>query len=102
MKDIKLKTGSMAKWIVVKCVSGYGTDLISKMKVNEDGTYPVEFKVCGVELDFERFTERLDKELNEFIDDRAKEILCEKYNNLVREIDEIQDALEHHEKLFGE
>ena len=102
MNDIKLKAGSMAKWIIVKCISGYDTDLISKMKVNNDGTYPVEFKVGGVELDFERFTERLDRELNDFIDERAREILCEKYNNLVREIDKIQDVLEHHEKMLSD
>ena len=69
--------------------------------MNEDGSYPVVFSVGGVELDFSTVAKRIDESVNMLVEDKAKELLNNKYGKLIKEIEEIQDKLEEQKgKIF--
>lgn len=93
MINYKPKHGDMEMWLILAAMN-HDFELLDKMKVNPDGTYPVKFEVGGVELDFSKVAERIDKEINEMIKEKAEKLLNEKYNSLIEEIYDIQERLE--------
>ena len=79
MINYKPKYGDMEMWLILAAMSHdfeHDFDLLNKMKVNPDGTYPVKFEVGGVELDFSKVAERIDKEINEMVKKAANGDEC--------------------------
>lgn len=92
---------TMEMWVVCAAIEE-NRDIISKMKKNEDGSYPVLFTVGGVELSFEKLCRRLNEETNNLALEKAKELVDEKYGAVFEELEDIRDRLEHQKKeLFS-
>ena len=99
--------GSMEMWLVTAAI-GKNHKLIDEMQRNEDGSYPVIFSVGGMKLDFHRVAERFEQEvnriensINERAMEKAKELLNEKYDGLIKELIDIQEEIKHQKvKLF--
>ena len=95
------KHGSMEMWVVCAALGG-DSELLDKMKKNEDGSYPVVLSVGGVELDFSRFCKRVDEATQELAMEKAKELVDEKYSTVINELEDIRERLEHQKKeLFS-
>ena len=95
------KHGSVEMWVVCEAI-GKNHDLIDKMQKNEDGSYTVVFTVGGIELDFNRLCERIDKATQELALEKAKEIVDGKYSDLINELYDIQERIEQQKKeLFA-
>lgn len=106
MSNFKAESGTIEMWLICTAI-GKNHELIDKMKKNADGTYPVVFSVGGVELDFYRVAERIQKEIdiinnsiNERAMQKAEELIKEKYDNLIGELIDIQERIEHQKKKF--
>lgn len=93
------KRDSMAMWIICESI-GRDSALVDKMQKNPDGSYPVKFEVGGVELDFSRFTERLEKTLDQMVAEKAQSLLDEKYDSLLGEVYDIQKRLGEQKNKF--
>jgi hypothetical protein len=70
------------------------------MSKSEYGLKDVKFTVGGIELDFENVVKRIEELFDWEIEEKAKEILSEKYDGLIEEIDEIKARIEKHETAF--
>lgn len=99
--NFKPEHGSMEMWLVCSAMGkGKGTDLIDKMQKNEDGTYPVEFKVGGVELDFSLVAKRIEEQVDELVASKAQVLLDKRYEDLIGEIVDIQERLKEQKERF--
>lgn len=95
------KHHSIETWLVCTALGG-NMELFHKMKKNEDGSYPVVLTVGGVELNFSRFCNRLDEEIQRLTMEKAKELVDTKYGTVFEELEEIRKRLEHQKKeLFS-
>ena len=100
MTNYKPKHGDMEMWIICVALKGQH-ELIDTMKKNEDGSYPVVFSVGGVELDFSTVAKRVDEQISAMVEEKARELLDQKYDDLMGEIIDIQERIKHQkEKLF--
>ena len=94
------KHGDMEMWMICVAIKGHH-ELIDKMEKNEDGSYPVVFSVGGVELDFCEVAKRVDEQISSMVEEKAKELLDDRYEELMGEIIDIQERIKHQkEKLF--
>ena len=99
MTNVKPKRDSLEMWLILTSV-GKDVDLINQMKKDEDGSYQVEFKVGGLELDFNNVVERLDKSLDDLVVRKATELLQDKYSDIINDIQDIQDRISHQKERF--
>ena len=99
MSNFTPNRDSMAMWIICESI-GRDSALVDKMQKNPDGSYPVKFEVGGIELDFSKFTDRLEKTLNQMVTEKAQSLLNEKYDSLLGEICDIQKRLEEQKNKF--
>ena len=90
---------NMAQRIVLESI-GPNRHLIDKMKQNDEGTFDVILTVGGVQLDFDRFAEVIEKQLEEFIEGEAQALLDKKYADLVCEIEDIQERIQGQKEKF--
>lgn len=97
MTNYKPKHGDMEMWMICVAIKGH-RELIDKMERNEDGSYSVVFSVGGVELDFSAVARRVDEQINTMVEEKAKELLNQKYEKLMGEIFDIQERIEHQKK----
>ena len=51
MQSWKPNSKSIEMWLVTTAI-GKQHNLIDKMQKNEDGSYPIQFSIGGIELDF--------------------------------------------------
>ena len=86
-------------WIICTAI-GKDHDLISKMKKNEDGTYPVLFSVGGIGLDFGNVAKRIEEIFDDAVTDKAQELLNTKYSDLLNELADIQERVENQKQRF--
>jgi cysteine sulfinate desulfinase/cysteine desulfurase-like protein len=70
MNKFDVTKRDMANRIVLESI-GPNHHLIDQMKQNDDGTFDVVLTVGGVQLDFDRFAEVIEKQLEEFIEGEA-------------------------------
>lgn len=91
--------GDTKMWIVCTAV-GKDHDLIGEMARNADGSYPVFFSVGGVELDFDNVVKRLEENFVEAVTKKAQELLDNKYNDLLNEIDDMQERIKEQKARF--
>ena len=94
MINYKPKHGDMEMWLICTAI-GEKSELLDKMKKNEDGSYPIVFTVGGVEVDFTRVAKRIDEQINNLVEEKAKEFVAEKYESLFEELNDIQERLEN-------
>lgn len=99
MTNVKPKRDSLEMWLILTSV-GKDVDLINQMKKDEDGSYQVEFKVGGLELDFNNVVERLDKSLDDLVARKATELLQDKYSDIINDMQDIQDRISHQKERF--
>ena len=106
MSSFKPESGTTEMWLVCTAI-GKNHRLIDEMQKNADGTYPVVFSVGGVELDFHKVAERIQEEIdriessvNERAMQKAEELIKEKYDNLIGELMDIQERIEHQKEMF--
>lgn len=90
---------NMAQRIVLESI-GSNHHLIDKMKLNDEGTFDVILTVGGVQLDFDRFAEVVEKQLEELIEGEAQALLDKKYADLVCEIEDIQERIQGQKERF--
>lgn len=89
----------MGKHIILESI-GPNHHLIDQMKHNEDGTFDVVLTVGGVELDFNLFAKVVDEQLATLIEKKARQILESKYSDLIDEISDMQERIQHHKDKF--
>lgn len=94
-----LMTEDIRMWIVCEAI-GIDHHLIEKMEKNEDGSYPVFFSVGGVELEFNNVGKRIEECFNDAVIKKAQELLDNKYNDLLNEIDDIQGRIKKQKERF--
>ena len=71
------------------------------VKSEKDGTYPVKFEVGGVELDFSVVAKRIEDSIDGLVASKAQEFLDDKYENLIKGINDIQERIyDQKEKFF--
>ena len=99
MNKFDVTKRNMAKRIVLESI-GSNHHLIDKMKINEDGTYDVVLTVGGVQLDFDRFAEVIEKQLEELIEGEAQALLDKKYLDLICELEDIQTRIQEQKEKF--
>lgn len=90
---------NMGLHIILESI-GANHDLINQMKKNDDGTYDVTLTVGGVELDFNRFSEVVERQLSDLVEKKAQDLLSRKYSNLIDEISDIQERIEDQKEKF--
>ena len=93
MNKFDVTKRNMAKRIVLESI-GSNHHLIDQMKQNADGTFDVVLTVGGVQLDFDRFAEVIEQQLEELIEGEAQALLDKKYADLVCEIEYIQERIQ--------
>lgn len=86
-------------WVVCTAV-GKDHHLIEKMKKDEDGNYPVFFSVGGVELNFDNVAKRIEECFADAVTKKAQELLDEKYDDLLNEIDDMKERVKEQKEKF--
>lgn len=86
-------------WIVCTAV-GEDFNLIDKMKKNEDGSYPIFFSVGGIELDFDNVVKRIEESFDKAVQNKAQELIDEKYNDLINELCDMQERIKEQKQRF--
>ena len=99
MNKFDVTKRDMAHRIVLESI-GLNYHLIDQMKRNDDGTFDVVLTVGGVQLDFDRFAEVIEKQLEELIEGEAQALLDKKYADLVCEIEDIQERIQGQKERF--
>ena len=99
MNKFNVMERNMATRIVLESI-GSNHHLIDQMKQNDDGTFDVVLTVGGVQLDFDRFTEVIENQLEELIEGEAQALLDKKYADLVCEIEDIQERIQNQKEKF--
>ena len=72
------------------------------LKPDEDGLYDVVITLNGKEINVERFLESLQTSYDNAVKKQASNLLSLEYDKMLNNIHEIQEALEHHNRLFEE
>lgn len=114
---VSLNRGSTAMWIVCEAI-GKDYDKIDKMEIDRDDKLvaEIEFKVGGVELDFNRVVKGIEDnfdsavkdikkklsadEFERRVEERAMEILKERYGSLIGDLSDMQERIESHKDKF--
>lgn len=92
MQNWKPESGSIEMWIIATVI-GKQHDLINQMQKNEDGSYPIQFSVGGIELDFSRVAKNIEEEINRLTKDRAQQLLEEKCFDVCGELEDMQERI---------
>lgn len=92
-------TEDIRMWIVCTAI-GTEKSLMDKMKKDEDGYYPVFFSVGGVELNFDNVAKRIEECFSEAVTKTAQELLENKYDDLLKEIDDMQERIKEQKARF--
>jgi hypothetical protein len=88
MNKVDLIKNKLAMQIVCMAI-GEDFELIDKMVVDENHLREIVFSVGGVELDFNRVIKHIDEIFDESVEIRAKEMVKEKYQEIVDRLSDI-------------
>ena len=99
MANFNPSTDNIEMWVICEAIEA-DHHLISDMKANEDGTYPVFFSVGGVELDFNNVAKRIKESFNDAVTKKAQELLDDMYSDLTSEIYDMQERIKQHQARF--
>ena len=89
---------SMAMWVICHAI-GKDHHLIHQMEHTEEG-WPIRFEVGGVELDFERVCDEIGKQFDDAVARKAQELLDEKYDELLTDIEDIRERIQAQKEKF--
>lgn len=101
MAKIKLSDNSMAMFMVCEAVGKDRQGFID-VKPDEDGLYDLTITLNGKELDVEAFLRSLHRSYNDAVRAQGASLLLSEYEDVLKEIHEIQAALQHHNKIFDD
>lgn len=86
------------KWAVLKAI-GAEHDLINDMAIIENeeckNLKEIEFKVGGVELDFQRVIDTLSNSYDTMVENRAVELLQERFSGISDSLNDLEANLKH-------
>lgn len=98
------KHSEMEMWLIAAALGeaseGNGYHLIDKMTRNDDGTFPIEFSIGGISLDFSLVAKRIDESLNDMIKNKATNLLLNKYDDLISELEDIKERISYQKDTF--
>lgn len=101
--QIDITKNNVVLWAFCEAI-GKERNLIKTVQDNSSTenpkSYDVVFTVNGVELDFERVLNQLLSCYNKDVENKAKKLLTQKYENLISEMEEITDRINSQSKLF--
>ena len=99
MAKIKIQNNKMALFMVCEAICDEREEF-KDLKPDEDGLYDLSITLNGRELNVERFLENLQRSYNDAVRNQAASLLKSEYDKMLGSIYEIQEALNHHNKLF--
>lgn len=100
MAKIDVINNKMAMFMVCEAI-GQDRDVID-IQADENGLYDVKILFNDQEINVERFIENLQRNYQEAVKKRAADLLSAEYDKILGKIYEIQEVLEHHNKIFEE
>ena len=100
MAKIDAVNNKMTMFMLCEAI-GEDRDVID-IKADENGLYDIKIIFNGQELNVERFLENLYRSYQDAVKRLAADLLSLKYGEMLKEIYEIHEALEHHNKIFEE
>ncbi len=68
--------------------------------ITKDGSYDLKLTIQGIEIDLEKIIEFWQSQVERMIEDRAKELLENKFLNLQRDLQELQERVINQNKKF--
>ena len=92
MQSWKPKSKSIEMWLVATAI-GKQHNLIDKMQKNEDGSYPIQFTIGGVELDFYQVGKRIQEEIDRITKERAEQMLDERCSDVCEKLEDMQERI---------
>lgn len=101
MAKINVINNNMAMFMMCEAIGEEKKEFMD-LKPDEDGLYDVVISLNGKEIDVERFLKSLQMSYNNAVKKQAADLLSLEYDKMLGNIHEIQEALEHHNKLFEE
>ena len=101
MAKIKLSDNNMAMFMVCEA-AGKDRQGFIDVKPDEEGLYDLTITLNGKELDVEAFLRSLQQSYNDAVRAHGASLLLSEYDDMLKEIHEIQAALEHHNKIFDD
>lgn len=90
---------NMALFMLCEAIGDERKDFMG-ITPDSNGFYDLNITLNGKELNVERFLENLNRSYNEAVKKHAANLLSLEYDKMLNNIHEIQEALEHHNKLF--
>lgn len=98
MAKIDIINNKMALFMLCEAI-GDDRDGID-FQADENGLYDVKIMLNGKELNVERFIENLQISYQNAVKKQATDLLSAEYDKILGKVYEIQEALEHHNKIF--
>lgn len=98
MAKIDVVNNKMAMFMLCEAI-GEDRDVVD-FQSDENGLYDVRIIFNGTELNVERFLENLYRSYQDAVKKQAADLLSVEYGKMLGNIYEIQEALEHHNKIF--
>lgn len=101
MAKINVINNNMAMFMMCEAIGEERKEFMD-LKPDEDGLYDVVITINGKEINVERFLKNLHRSYNDAVKKQAADLLSLEYDKMLDNIHEIQEALDHHNKLFEE
>ena len=101
MSKIKIRNNNMAMFMVCEAI-GEERKEFADIKPDDEGCYDIKITLNGRELNAERFLSSLQTSYNNAVKEHGASLLSSEYDTMLKSIYEIQEALEHHRKIFDE
>lgn len=101
MAKIDVLNNQMAIFMLCEAIGGEREEW-ADLQADENGLYDVNIQLNGKEINVERFIENLHRSYQESVKKQAADLLSSEYDQVLGKIYEIQEALEHHNKIFEE
>lgn len=99
MAKIDVINNNMAMFMLCEAIGNERKEW-EDLKADENGLYDVKIFLNGKEINVERFIENLYRSYKDAVKRQATDLLELEYSKILNNIYEIQEALEHHEKIF--
>lgn len=104
MSIVNLSKNQLAKTIVLYAINDEVRNNLDKIEVieseNGDLLKDIKLIVGGVELDFERVVKRIGEQFDNAIENRAVDIINEKFQSLSSELDDLQERVTENKERF--
>lgn len=101
MAKIKITDNNMAMFLVCEAIGEERKEFMD-IKPDDDGLYDLTITLNGKEINVERFLKNLQRSYNNAVKEHGSSLLSSEYGKILQSIYEIQESLEHHNKIFDE